>query len=423
MLKSLLAPSEFLKNVMTLMTGTTIAQALPIIISPILTRLYTPEEFGLLALFIALASLVNVISTGRYELAIIQPKDDEDVNSLTQLSMICSVIISLVLFILILIFSDNIANTLGNFAIKKWLWLIPFSVLLFGVYQSLNYWNNRYKAYVDISKAKVQQSVANVTSNLVLSPLQESAVGLISGYVVGQVIAVIKLTKKILTDVPNFFKKIDFSRSKKLAVEYRNFPLLSAPGALLNSASLQMPVFFLTKFFDLTTVGFFNFVYRIIGSPLALISGALSQVLLQHVATAESNEIYSFIKSTAVKLFVISLPFVVIIFFFGEVIFSFVFGEAWAIAGSYSKILIFSIAIRFIVSPLSMVLALNQNVKIAFIWQVLSFISVLTILNIFKELNVSVFLYAFVIQDVLVYLIYLGFILYGAKNFDNVKNL
>lgn len=418
MLRSLFAPSEFLKNVMTLMTGTTLAQALPIIVSPILTRLYTPEEFGLLALFIALTSLVNVVSTGRYELAIIQPKVDEDVNSLAQLSMLFSVIVSSFLFIIVLIFSDNIASVLGNSSIKKWLWLIPCSVLLFGIYQSLNYWNNRYKSYVDISKAKVQQSVGNVTTNIVFSPIQQSAVGLISGYILGQVIAVVSLTRKLLISVPDFFRRMDSSRIRKLAFEYKNFPLLSAPGALLNSGSLQMPVFFLTKFFDLTTVGFFNFVYRIIGSPLALISGALGQVLLQHVATADGSEVYGFIKRTALKLFVISFPFVLLIFFFGETIFSFVFGEAWAIAGTYSKILIFSIAIRFIVSPLSMVLAINKNIKLAFFWQLMAFICVLVTLTIYKELSTELFLIAFVIQDLFVYAVYLGLIFLGAKRLD-----
>ena len=121
MLNKLKPKSEFSKNVLTLMTGTTIAQAIPIAISPILTRIYTPEDFGVLALFVAITTIFGTIANGRYELAIMLPKKDEDAINIFALGFIITCFISLILLILVLIFMRN--------------WLILLSFIM--KYQSL----------------------------------------------------------------------------------------------------------------------------------------------------------------------------------------------------------------------------------------------------------------------------------------------
>jgi O-antigen/teichoic acid export membrane protein len=135
--------SEFTRNVLTLMTGTTIAQAIPIAISPILTRIYSPEDFGVFALFVAITSIFGTIANGRYELAIMLPKKDEDAINIFALGFIITTFISLLLLILVLIFQDKIVDILKNEDIRVWLYFVPLAVFFVGLYNILNYFNNR----------------------------------------------------------------------------------------------------------------------------------------------------------------------------------------------------------------------------------------------------------------------------------------
>ena len=145
--------SEFSKNVLTLVTGTTIAQAIPIAISPILTRIYTPEDFGVLALFISITTILGTIANGRYELAIVLPKRDNNALELTALSIIITMGFSLLLVILVILFHDSLLSYLNNDRFSFWLYLIPLSVLLFSLFNILNYYHTRKKEYKTIKHA------------------------------------------------------------------------------------------------------------------------------------------------------------------------------------------------------------------------------------------------------------------------------
>ena len=128
MLKRFKPKSEFNRNILTLMTGTTIAQAIPIAISPILTRIYTPEDFGIFAIFLAITLIIGSIANGRYELAIMIPKKDEDAINIFALGFIITTSISLLLLVLVLIFQKYFIFLLKNEEIGVWLYFVPISV-------------------------------------------------------------------------------------------------------------------------------------------------------------------------------------------------------------------------------------------------------------------------------------------------------
>jgi len=131
MLKRFKPKSEFNRNILTLMTGTTIAQAIPIAISPILTRIYTPEDFGIFAIFLAITLIIGSIANGRYELAIMIPKKDEDAINIFALGFIITTSISLLLLVLVLIFQTYFIFLLKNEEIGVWLYFVPISVFFF----------------------------------------------------------------------------------------------------------------------------------------------------------------------------------------------------------------------------------------------------------------------------------------------------
>ena len=153
--------SEFIKNTLALFTGTVVAQAIPILISPLLTRIYDPQDFGLLAIYVSLSGLFGIIATGRYELAIVLPKENKDGLSLFALSIILALIIAALTLVLVALFGTQIASWYKEPKIERWLVLIPVTVLFTGIYQALNYYATRKKSFANISVSKVTDSFLN----------------------------------------------------------------------------------------------------------------------------------------------------------------------------------------------------------------------------------------------------------------------
>ena len=124
-----LSTSHFAKNVAILFSGTAIAQAIPIAVSPILTRLYSPDDFGLLAIYSACIMVLSVIATARFELAIALPDKVTDAANLFILTLKVCTLISLLLLIPIVLFADDIASSLGHEKLTPWLYLLPLSII------------------------------------------------------------------------------------------------------------------------------------------------------------------------------------------------------------------------------------------------------------------------------------------------------
>ena len=411
--------SGFSKNVLTLMTGATIAQAIPIAISPILTRLYTPSDFGVLSLFLAISSILAVIATLRYELAIVQPQADEDAAAIVVLSASIAIIISLITFIFIYLSNSTLKSLISNPEIEPWLYLIPLSVLLTGLYQSLNYWHSRKKLFKQIAKSKVHQGIGSGIIQASSGFAQVGSKALIWGYLLGQIIALVTLLIKFLKSDVKIVKQVSYRSVRANATLYKDLPLYSTFGALADKLSVQMPILIISKFFDLIQTGIFSLTFRVLSFPMSLMSNALYQVLFQKVSVMyyeSPGKIKILILKISFLLFLIMIPFVGIIWLYGEDIFIIIFGNPWRQSGEMAAILSLAIAIRFIVSPLTAVLALGHNIKMGVLWQITYLVTVTITLIYFSSYDINTLLYAFVIHDLVLYTIYFIFIINGAGN-------
>ncbi|QSR36019.1 hypothetical protein CFI10_13615 [Marinobacterium iners] len=416
MLTKLLKKNEFAKNVITLMTGTVLAQAVPIAIIPILTRIFTPEDFGLLALYSAFVSILGVVVTGRYEIAIMLPKNNDEARVLLQVSVLVAFFIAILFSIPIFIWNVEVACFLGNEAIAPWLYLMPASVLLTGVYQALTYWNNRQKKFINTVVSRVSQSL--------FQGIVQTALGfakITGGLIWGQFIGIILSTTYLLRK-DNSYKKIlqktEVSALKQQMKKYQKFPKYGIVGGLCDSGATQMPVLMLAKFYSSTVTGMFSLTFRVLNMPTSIISSAIAQVLFQkivEISYTAPEKLNGYIIKIFFLLFVLYLPAVPILFVWGDTLFAFVFGEEWGQAGIYAGYLVIAVAIRFAVSPLSAVLGLEQNIKKGVFWQVLYFCTITSTLYSSSSLTVEQFILAFVIHEVILYSIYLMLILKGTK--------
>ena len=383
MIQRLKSKSEFSRHVLKLMVGTTIAQAIPIAISPILTRMYTPEDFGLLALFVAIISIFGSIANGRYELAIMLPDKDEDAINIFALGFIITSSISLFLFILVVLFNEYLTVILGNEEIKFWLYFAPIAVFLMGLWNILNYFNNRRKNYKDIANATIVKSIITVVIQLSVGLLKQGATGLISGQILSQLFANTKLAKNIIKD-KILISKISKVKIIALAKRYKDFPKYSMWAILANTLSTHLINILISTFYSVATLGFYSLVQRVLGVPSSLVGGAIGQVFFQE-ATKEKQQtgraINSF-NSTIKKLLIIGLLSFGILFFIVEDLFAFMFGESWRIAGSYAQIVMPLFFIRFVVSSLTVVNSIFEKQKISLVWQILLLILALLSLYI-----------------------------------------
>jgi O-antigen/teichoic acid export membrane protein len=368
MLNKLKPKSEFTRNVLTLMTGTTIAQAIPIAISPILTRIYTPEDFGLFALYISIASIISVVATGRYELAIMLPKKDEDAAHIVILSLLISFFVSFISFLVVLIFNVQITNVLGNPEISSWLYFIPVTIFMTGIYQSFNYWSNREKKYKRLAINRVIQSGTTATTNLGMGVTGFSSSGLILGTVVGQTIAAMFLAKIVLKENFQIYKKVKKVKILALAKRYIKFPKFEIWSALFNTSSTSSPIILLGIFFSSATVGFYSLSYRILSLPISFMSGSIAQIFLQEsVQVKHSKEkLHNLTRSTFRKLFYLGLFPLAFICIFGDKLFTFIFGTQWEIAGEYAQVLSVWLFFVFLISPLSTLLITLEKQKESF---------------------------------------------------------
>ena len=332
-LKQKLDSNDFLKNIMVLLSGSSVALLIPFLITPILTRYFSPEDFGLWGTYSAIVAVCAVIANGRYELAILLPGKKEDAFNMFSGSLLIASILSLIILVLVYFFGNNVANVLDMPDIRNWLYLVPLSIMLIAIRQAANYWHNRHKSFKVLSVGKIIQSSSTATSNLSIGKFLYFSGGLIVSTIVGQfLLAVFYLKKMRLRELmPSF----SFSRIKAVLYEYREFPLKSGAGIFLNILKEQAPIFLFAIYFDQALVGFYSLIIRLFGTPLALVAGSISQVYFQKAVELNKSKqsvLPLFLKTSSRLILVIILPLAALIIW-GEQIFGFVFGEEWQEAG------------------------------------------------------------------------------------------
>ena len=407
MLKKLKPKSEFSRNVLTLMTGTTIAQAIPIAISPILTRIYTPEDFGVFALFLAIAGVFSVIASGRYELALMLPEKEEDAMNIFVLGMLIIFLLTSFLFFFIFLFHQYLLDILQNKEIGYWLYFIPIAFFFIGLFNLLSYYNNRQKNYKDIANATIVKSVVLALVQLTVGFFKAGAGGLISGQIISTLFANLKLFQNIIKD-KELLSKVSKVKMIALAKRYKDFPRYQTPHAMLNTFSSYLPVYMFTPFFGLVVVGLYSLSTRIILTPMMILAGASAKVYNQKVTQLynENGDAYGFtirlLKSLLKKTI---LPFLIIIIFAPD-IFAFVFGTEWREAGVYTQILAPWLLLNILVSTISFIPSLTHMQKKALLVSIVYAILIIIAILIgvyYNSVYVALVLYTFFACVVLLY--------------------
>lgn len=371
--KKWLPVDSFLKNVSLLAGSTAIGQALLIGVSPLLTRLYTATDFGLLAVYGSMLSICAVATALRYDIAIPLPKRTDQAVHLLALAIGSVVITSGGIGLGFWLARDTVADLLNVPEFSRYMWLLPIGLLGAGIYQSLNYWAVRAQEYTVLGRTRITQSVAAATSQLGLGLLAFGPMGLVIGKILGRTAGVGSLALLLKKEAASF-RKVKLKRMVVLAWRYRRFPAISVPGALLNNAGLYAPALLLSSFFGATVTGWFALAERVLKAPVSLVGNATQQVYIGEAAErarSAPKSMLALFDDTSLKLLLIGLVPALLAFILGPWGFEFVFGEGWRTAGVYVQIMSPMLLIRFVASPLSHTLNIIEKQHVLMVWEAL----------------------------------------------------
>ena len=363
---------DYLRQVGTLASGASVAQILPVIISPALTRIYTPEQFGLFGIIAAFSMVLSVVACGRYEFAILLPKKDQDAEVLLYLSQKIALGVSVLILVFMAIFNDNIAGWVQHGEIAVWLFAVPVSVGLTGYINSFNYINNRRSRFDVTARSRIFQAVLTASLSLILGIIGFGFAGLVIAFLAGQVGALCYI--RTHTDSVKKASEIELVH---LAKRYSGFILYSSPAALLNSGSSHLPTVLLGSLFSPAVAGFYSLTMRILSAPMGIVAASVGQVYFGKASRiADEPGLLSELtyKTYLVLMLVGCLP-IAILSQWGVEIFVLIFGREWGNAGQYAAYFSVWMLLVFTTSPISHIYSVRERQKQSLLFNLLLFAS------------------------------------------------
>ena len=351
------------RGVLQLVAGTAVAQLVLVAVSPILTRLYTPSDFGLFALYVSIVFFGNSVASLRYEFAIPLPQEDEEGRQLLYLTMLITGAFATVTLLLILLGRTTFAGWLGEPRFATYLWIVPLGLFFESVRVATRQCAIRFKNYRTLAWNDAGQAFLRAAGQVSLgfAPITS---GLIVGDLVGRIGGASAL---LFNAVPGFGQTVRatrFGHLRTLAGRYRRFAILSTPATLLNSMTQYVPIVLLTRYYGLTVAGFYAFSQRLVGLPLLILGKSILQVYFGRAAELRRSGTRSikrlFIRTLRGTL-LIGLFVIAPIGLVGSFITPSIFGEAWTEAGIYLRILLPMYIIQFAATSVGLTLAVMER--------------------------------------------------------------
>lgn len=357
---------EFGKNVVMLASGTALGQAIVIMVTPLLTRLYTPEQFGALSVYSSVLGILLPVISLRYDIAVPLPKLNNDAKHLFAIAIGICFVISTIVASVIMITGRSILNLFHMNAYIMQIELLPIGLFFGGVYQAFNYMAVRRTEFARISKTKLVQGASNAIVSTILGFLGFSSLGLIVGNIFGASQGIFTLRKTRMKE-----EKITIAKSIRILRRYWKFPLVSAPSGLANSMGLFLPGLIIASFYGETVSGWYGLSQRLLVIPVSLIGSSIAQVYYSRAAAAKNDDPKSLnilFITTLKKLVSVGIPCVSIVGFAGYFSFPILFGKQWSSGAIFVLLMLPMYIAQFSANPLSQTLNVigRQDIQLVF---------------------------------------------------------
>lgn len=368
---------SFLHNFGIIFSGNLINQVILVITYPIIARLYLPSQFGLFAQLQAIFNILILISTLKYDQAIIITKTDDEERNLISLSFYILIMVTLLATIAVVIFTMQITNFLKNQEIRSWLFLLPIFTFLGGMQLILNNISTKHKKFKISNYSNILMSSSNSFSKVIFGFLNFSAIGLFFSRLLSYFFAVSIFFMKKVTITVFTPTKQNLLKMKKVAYKYKEFPLYMNSSVFINIFSMSILTLMISRFWDITILGFFSMANSTLNLPIVMIRKTFQTVFYQRASEHINNKPqlkHDLKKLTLTLLLAFIIP-VIIVFFWGENIYTFAFGEKWVKTGEIAGYIFPWLATSLISTPATVLIPILNLQKYFLIFQSFIFVT------------------------------------------------
>ena len=397
------------RRILHVATGAAIGQLLMIAASPVLTRLFSPADFGFFGVYLSIVSIIGSVSAFRYDVAGSVSKSQRLADLLFQLAVFCCFSVSALVFFVALV-GESMEYAL----------LCALSVLFFGLFQAATYVAVRSAKFKYVGLARALQGGGGVLAQLCCGLVASDGLGLLVGFLVGLFLATLYLWNRLGLSFRLKTLFIFRLRYSFIAFKFQDFALKAMPATLIGTAGLFAPNILFTQFYGTSVAGSYVLAQRVVVLPMHFIGMAVAQVYLNKLASAyhERNiRFYSLVKTASLRLFLVGLFPTLFLCAFGQDVFGLVFGADWRLSGFYASILVWAFLLQLISSPLSNVFVVAGRQTLQLSWEIgrvcVVFVSIFfsSVFNMSSEFAVAMFSCVLAIS----YLIQLWLIMRTAK--------
>ncbi|WP_139788980.1 lipopolysaccharide biosynthesis protein [Manganibacter manganicus] len=351
-----LTGNDMVRDVLRLVTGTVGGRVITLAAMPFVTRLYSPQDFALLAVYLGTVTMISAIACLRFDVAIPVAGDDSDAAHLLVLALLIAIGTALLGLIAVLLAAERIAGLLGQPALAPWLWLVPLGVFLSGSYSALQFWATRARRFGSIAMTRITQAAAGVSTMLALGWAGVAPLGLMLGNLLNASAGGFRLGIDALREDRTALAGVSCRGLVKAFAAYRRFPLYSAPEALVNMAGAQVPILIIAAFSP-SEAGFLLLAQQVMAAPMKLLGSSISQVYVSRAPEEfRAGRLADFTLSTMRKLVVLGMGPLILAGVLAPILFPIVFGAEWSRAGEIVAWMVPWMALQFISSPVSLVM-------------------------------------------------------------------
>lgn len=355
-----------LRNTLVLFSGNIVGRIIGIAAIPVLTRLYTPDSFGILAIYVAIVTFTASVATLRYEVAIPLPRTDRLAINITAVCFLLLFLVGSVQAFVLAIAGDALLNLVSAQRLQPYMWLIVVGTLGTSVYDILGYWATRKKAFRVMSTSILVRAVSGTVAKIAFGLGGVVNSGLLLGQAIQQVAGVFRLSVYIAHTA----KKPDVRLMKAAAIRYLDVPKYRLPAQLLTIFSAQLPILAFAALFDAADAGQFSVAFMATSLPMTLIGDSIGKAYLGEIAALRANkadQIYHITKKTVLYLLMISLVPCGIFIFGGPMLMPLVLGAEWEQAGWFVSMLSVALMAQFMSTPVIHTLSVINRQK-RYLW-------------------------------------------------------
>lgn len=354
----------FWRNVGNLFSGTVIGQALPILVFPLLTRIYPKDIFDVYFIYSSLILLTQIIANLQYHYALLMPKKESDARALLFVNVMISLCVSAVLAVLIFVSFPLLARLFENEILLSWVWFIPFSTLFLGLNETFMFYLNRLQKYTFMTYGRISKGLLMVAGQVLFGLAGFTVDGLIWGLLLGQGVSVILLLVLVFkSDGACFvFHKGDV---RGLMYRYKDMPLFNTAISFISNLSGQLPVFLLTRFYGTGASGDFGMANKIVNTPMGMISQSVGQVFYREVSEIvhSGRDLKAFVNRMYRNMFLMAVVPFSLVLLTAPWLFEWVFGSGYQSTGYMAQVLIPFYFLSFVNNPISGLLTMLNRQK------------------------------------------------------------